>query len=300
MEHHHDHSHKPLTNLNRAFIIGISLNLFYVIVQIVVGLHINSLSLLSDAGHNFLDVAGLALSLLAFKLTKIKANDRYTFGYRKSSILVSLLNAVVLLMSIGAIAYEAILRFKYPEPLPGKTIAIIAAIGIFINAGSAFLFFNDKDHDMNVKSAFLHLMSDALVSMGLVFGGIIMYYTGLYWIDPLLSIIICIVILASTWSLLKDSLKLSLDGVPEGIKMEEVTTKVKQIKGVLDFHHVHIWAISTTENALTGHLVVSSNTSNDTINTIKHELKHQLEHLEIHHVTIETEFDDKPCEQPNC
>lgn len=299
--HNHNHSHVPvLTSLNNAFIIGIVLNLSYVIIQITIGLHIHSLSLLSDAGHNFLDVAGLVLAMLAFKLSKSKSSDKYTYGYQKSSILISLLNAVILLISIGAIGYEAIFRFQNPQPLPGVTIAIIAAIGIFINGISAFMFFRDREKDINVKAAFLHLASDALVSLGLVVGGIIIYYTHLYWIDPLLSIIICVIIITSTWSLLKNSLKLSLDGVPEGINIDTVRKTVKNTPGVIDFHHIHIWAISTTQNALTGHLVVAHNTSNDGINKTKATTKHELEHLNIHHATIEIEFEDTPCKQPNC
>ena len=286
----HSHSHAPvITNLNNAFITGIVLNLVYVIIQIVIGLRINSLSLLSDAGHNFLDVAGLALAMMAFKLTKSKSTEKYTYGYKKSSILISLLNAVILLVSIGAIGYEAIFRFQHPQPLPGITIAIVAAIGIVINAVSAFMFFRDKESDINVKAAFLHLASDALVSLGLVVGGIIIYYTHLYWIDPLLSIIICLVIIASTWSLLKDSLRLSMDGVPNNVDIQKVKTEVMKIDGVKDFHHLHIWAISTTQNAMTGHLVVSNELTATQISILKNKIKHNLEHLNIHHSTLETE-----------
>ncbi len=261
--HHGHHHHGPvtITNLNKAFVIGIVLNLAYVLIQVIIGLRINSLSILSDAGHNFLDVAGLALAMVAFKLTKSKSTEKYTYGYRKASILISLLNAVILLISIGAIAYEAAFRFKYPQPLPGITIAIIAAIGIFINGISAFMFFRDKDSDINVKSAFLHLASDALVSLGLVVGGVIIYYTHLYWIDPLLSIIICLVIIASTWNLLKDSLRLSLDGVPENVDLQKLKDAALKIKGINDIHHLHVWAISTTKNALTAHIVLDDNIS---------------------------------------
>jgi len=297
---HHGHHHGPteISSLNKAFVIGIVLNLAYVLVQIIIGLKINSLSLLSDAGHNFLDVAGLALAMLAFKLSKSKASEKYTYGYRKSSILISLFNAVVLLISIGAIAYEAILRFRYPQPLPGTTIAIIAAIGIVINGASAFMFFRDKEKDINVKAAFLHLAADALVSLGLVAGGIIIYYTHLYWIDPLLSIIICVVIIASTWSLLKNSLRLSLDGVPDNVDVQKVRAAVLKVTGVKDFHHLHIWAISTTQNAMTGHLIVSGELTITQISKLRQEVKHQLEHLNIQHSTIEIEneiCDDKIC-----
>jgi cobalt-zinc-cadmium efflux system protein len=288
----HKHETPKLTNINRSFIVGIILNLSYVIIQIIVGLNINSLSLLSDAGHNFLDVAGLALAMLAFKLSNSKSTEKYTYGYKKASILISLLNAVILLISIGAIGYEAIFRFQNPEPIPGKIIAIIAFIGIIINGGSAFLFFRDKEKDINVKSAFLHLASDALVSLGLVIGGIIIYYTNLYWIDPLLSIIICIVIIASTWGLLKDSLRLSLDGVPDNVDLQKVKAEILKINGVLDIQHLHVWAISTTQNAITGHLKIEPTLTNTEIQTIKTEIKHELEHLNIHHTTLETNIDN--------
>lgn len=299
MAHNHNHSQR-IENLNRAFITGIGLNLIYVIVQVIIGLKINSLSLLSDAGHNFLDVGGLGLSLLAFKLTKTKSTEKFTYGYKKSSILISFLNAVFLLVSIGAIGYEAIIRFRNPEPLPGNVIAIIAAVGIVINGTSALLFFREKDKDINVKSAFLHLMSDALVSSGLVIGGIIIHYTLLYWIDPLLSIIICLIIIISTWGLLKDSVRLSLDGVPDNIDFEKIKQTARKLDGVLDMHHIHVWAISTTENAMTGHLVVSNNLTNEQIKNLTARLKHELEHLNIGHNTIEIETEDHICEDEEC
>ncbi len=301
MAHHHDHhhshvghshSHVPeIKSINKAFIFGIILNLAYVIIQIIIGLQIHSLSLLSDAGHNFLDVAGLALAMIAFKLAKSKSTDKYTYGYKKSSILIALLNSVLLLISIGAIGFQAITKLQNPQPLPGITIAIIAAIGIVINGVSAFLFFRDKDSDINIKAAFLHLASDALVSLGLVVGGIIIYYTHLYWIDAVLSIIICLVIIVSTWGLLTNSLRLSLDGVPHTINIQEVKEKVLQTEGVKDLKHIHIWAISTTQNAMTGHLVVLDTLSNIEVAALKHNIKHQLEHMNIQHATLETDID---------
>jgi len=305
-EHHHDHGHghhhgpSQITSLNKAFVIGIILNLAYVLIQVIIGFSINSLSLLSDAGHNFLDVAGLAMAMLAFKLTESKATDKYTYGYRKASILVSLLNAMILLISIGIIGYEAMLRFKYPQPMPGITIAIIAAIGILINGVSAFMFFKDKESDINVKSAFLHLLSDAIVSLGLVAGGIIIYYTHLYWIDPLLSVIICLVIIASTWNLLKDSLRLSLDGVPASVDILEIKAAALHTNGVVGIHHLHVWAISTTKNALTAHIILDEQVSMQKAQEIKDQLKHEFEHLNIHHVTLETETRSVPCDKEEC
>jgi cobalt-zinc-cadmium efflux system protein len=297
--HHHDHS-VTLTSVNTAFIIGIVLNFLFVIIEVVAGLYIHSLSLLSDAGHNLADVASLGLSLLAFKLLKVRSNKDFTYGYRKTSILVALFNAMVLLLSIGAIVYEAILRFFKPEPVQGTTIAIIAGIGILINASSALLFFRDKEKDMNVKSAYLHLMSDAVVSLGIVIGGIIIHYTGWFRIDSIISIVIALVILLSTWRLLKDSLRLSMDGVPADIKLDEIKATALKVKGVMDFHHVHIWAISTTENALTAHLVLPVNATVEEEKKIKDTLKHQLEHKNIQHITLETERENENCATAVC
>ncbi len=299
--HHHHHGPSKITTLTKAFVVGIVLNLMYVVIQIVIGLKINSLSLLSDAGHNFLDVAGLALSMLAFKLTKSKASEKYTYGYRKSSILISLLNAVLLLVSVAGIAYEAIFRFSQPQVLPpGNIIAIVAAIGIAINGISAFMFFKDKESDINVKGAFLHLLSDALVSFGIVMGGIIIYFTKIYWIDPLLSIIICIVIISSTWSLLKASLRLSLDGVPDNVSIEKIKIKALQQKNIVDIHHIHIWAISSIQNAMTAHLVLDASISKAEEQMVKNEFRHQMQHFNIDHVTIETEWKPDGCEAKEC
>lgn len=308
MEHnhsHHDHGHSHshsvvLTSVNTAFIIGIVLNMAFVVVEVVVGLSIKSLSLLSDAGHNFADVGSLALSLLAFKLLKVKSNARYTYGYRKTTVLVALFNAAILLLSIGAIVYEALQRFSNPAPLPGKTIAIVAAIGIGINFLTAILFFKNKESDLNIKSAYLHLMADAAVSAGIVVGGIVIIYTKWFWLDPVISIVIAIVILSSTTSLLKDSLRLSLDGVPKDIDLEEIKKEALSIAGVRGVHHVHIWALSTSENAMTGHLVLDPKLANKEVKTIKDELKHRLQHLNIQHHTIETEFSDDTCVETDC
>ncbi|MEO6404792.1 MAG: cation diffusion facilitator family transporter [Ferruginibacter sp.] len=302
MEHNHSHHQHNvvLTNVNRAFIVGISLNFIFVVIEVIVGLSIHSLSLLSDAGHNLADVAALALSLLAFRLLKVRSNEKYTYGYRKTSILFALFNAVVLLVSIGAIMYEAIHRFLNPEPIPGITISIVAGIGIVINATTALMFLRDKDKDINIKSAYLHLMSDAIVSLGLVIGGIIIYYTEWYWVDSVLSSIIAIVILLSTWRLLKDSLRLSLDGVPSQIHLDELKKVAIAIEGVKDFHHIHVWAISTTENALTGHLVLQHSISVEREQQIKHDLKHKLLHNGIHHITLETEREGEHCEKEEC
>ena len=297
MEHNH-HNHAPkITSLNKAFVIGIILNFGYVIFQIVVGFRINSLSLLSDAAHNFADVVALGLSLLAFKLASVKATEKYTFGYKKASILVALFNALLLLISVGAIGYEAILRFFNPEPQQGLTIAIVSGVGILINGISAFQFFRDKDSDLNVKSAFSHLAADAVVSLGLVVGGILIHFTGWIWIDPVLSLIVALVIIWGTWSLMKDTLRLSMDGVPNDIDLEKVRQEILESPEVASVHHIHVWAMSTTENALTAHVVLKQVIDFQEITKLKQRIKHHLEHVNIHHATLEFEVIDDGCEE---
>ncbi|NOT74462.1 MAG: cation transporter [Cyclobacteriaceae bacterium] len=303
MGHDHHHHHAPtLSSVNTAFKVGIALNIVFVIVEASVGFYINSLSLLSDAAHNLADVGTLALSLLAFRLLKVKSNEHFTYGYRKTSILVSLFNSVVLLISIGGIAFEAIHKFFQPqiEPLPGTTIAIVAGVGIIINGASAMLFFKEKNKDINVKSAYLHLLSDAIVSAGIVVGGIVIYYTQWFWLDSALSLIIAGVILISTWQLLKESLRLSLDGVPEDIHLNEIRDSVLKFEGVVDIHHIHVWAISSTENAMTAHLVLRSDINHEDEVKLKKNLKHELEHKNIRHITLETELENEKCTTKVC
>jgi cobalt-zinc-cadmium efflux system protein len=302
-DHGHEHHHHHTVNaeeMNTAFIVGIILNFSFVLIEVIVGIAIRSLSLLSDAGHNLADVGALALSLFAFKMMKVKSNERYTYGYRKTSVFVSLINSIILLVSIGAIVFAALHRIFKPEPLPGSTISIVAGIGILVNGISAMLFMKGKDKDLNVKSAYLHLLSDAIVSLGLVVGGIIIIYTGWYIIDSILSLVIAGVIITTTWNLLRDSLRLSLDAVPTGISIENVRNAALKIKGVKDLHHIHIWAISTTENALTAHLVLPNGTTIDQEQKIKHELRHELEHKNIHHITLESERENDACAKEEC
>ena len=301
MSHDHSHHH-PVEpkNMNTAYVVGIFLNLAFVIIEAVAGIWQNSMALLSDAGHNLADVGSLALSLLAFKMLKIKSTKNYTYGYRKTSILVSLLNSVILLISVGIIIFAAIQRLIHPQPLKGLTISIIAAIGIAINFISAQMFFKNKEHDINVKAAYLHLISDAVISLGIVVAGIAIYYSKWFWLDPAISIVIALIILVSTWQLLKASLRLSLDGVPPNIGLTNIENLAMKIDGVKNIHHIHIWAMSTTENALTAHLVLDQATTYLQEQKIKDELKHLLEHENIHHVTFETEREVGPCATENC
>ena len=292
----HSHQHAvPLKGLNTAFILGIILNLLFVLIEVVAGLLIHSLSLLSDAGHNLADVAGLSLSLLAFRLLKVKSTANYTYGFRKTSVLVALFNAAILLVSIGAIAFEAVHRLIHPAKVPGMQIALIAGIGILINAFTAFLCMRCRNTDLNIKAAYLHLLSDAVVSLGIVVGGLLMAYTHWFWLDPALSLLIAAVILVSTWNLFRNSLRLSLDGVPENIHLADIKSIAENMEGVKDLHHIHIWAISTTENALTAHLVLDPKVSQEQERKIKSALKHALLHHNIHHTTLETEREDVPC-----
>jgi cobalt-zinc-cadmium efflux system protein len=296
--HHHDHTPK-IDSLNTAFIVGIILNSAFVIAEVIAGLYSGSLSLLTDAGHNLSDVAGLALALLAFKLTKVSSNSKFTYGYKRSTIIVSFFNAVILFASVGVIAYEAIIRFIHPEVISGSTMAFVALGGIFVNAITAYLFVKGKDKDLNIKGAYLHMAMDAIVSFGVVISGVIIYFTHLYWIDSVVSLVIAVVILRGTWSLLKDSLRLEMDGVPKEMDLEKIKTELMKAKGVVDVHHMHVWALSTTENALTAHLVVDP--AHITLfDNIKHDLRHRLEHLDITHSTFEPEFADEKCKQPDC
>ncbi|CAN5571367.1 cation diffusion facilitator family transporter [soil metagenome] len=299
MSHDHHHSIDP-KKVNAAFRIGIGLNFAFVIIEVIAGFYIHSLSLLSDAGHNLADIAALALSLLAFKLLKVRSTPEYTYGYRKTSILVALFNGMVLMVSIGAIIFEAAHKFFNPEPLPGITIAWVAGAGILINTITAFMFFWDREKDLNIKSAYLHLLSDALVSAVLVVGGVMIYYTSWYWIDPVLSIIVAFTIFFSTWKLLKESFRLSMDGVPKDMSIEKIISSSKEISGIKDIHHIHLWAMSTTENALTAHIVVDKICSLEETEKIKHALKHNLEKLNIQHITLEVESSDEDCRMTKC
>ncbi len=301
MAHDHSHHHDIApADMNNAFVTGIVLNFAFVIIEAVAGFYNHSLSLLSDAAHNLADVGALGLSLLAFKMLKVKSTDQYTYGYKKTSILVALLNAVVLLISIGIIAYEGVQRIFHPQQVAGISISIIAAIGIAINFISARLFFKEKEKDINARSAYLHLMSDAVVSLGIVVGGILIFYFKWFWIDPAISIVIAVVILVSTWQLLKQSLRLSLDGVPENISIADIRSTAVKINGITDLHHIHVWAMSTTENALTAHLVFASNITQQQQQEIKHILKHELLHKNIHHITLETESENELCKTEEC
>jgi cobalt-zinc-cadmium efflux system protein len=298
MSGHHNHAHAIPKSPNKAFIIGIALNLAFVILEVITGFWTNSLSLLSDAGHNLSDVASLALALLAFRLAKVKATSTYTFGYRKATILVALLNAVILLFAVFSIAYEAIIRFQHPQPVQGKTVAAVALVGVFINSITAYFFMQDKEKDLNIKSAYMHLVADALVSLGVAVGGLVILYTNWLWLDSVLSLGIALVILIGTWSVLSESLRLTLNGVPLNIEVKKVVNELKSIPQVLDVHHVHIWAIDTTQNAMTAHVVVDNRSNRQDLEVLKSKIKHELEHFGIQHSTLEFEIEN--VEEDDC
>jgi len=298
--HHHHHTVSAADAANGAFIAGIVLNSLYVVVQVIAGLFTHSMALLSDAGHNLSDVASLALSLMAFRLARVKPTDTFTYGFKKTTILAALTNAVVLLITIGVLGYESINRLLHPRPVEGGIVAIVAGIGIVINLASAFLFFRNKEHDLNTKGAYLHLLTDALVSLGVVVAGIIIRFTNWYWLDGAVSITVLIVILIGTWSLLTASLRLSMDAVPESVNLEKITKVINKITGVESIHHMHIWAMSTTENALTTHLVLNETLTFDEKMKLVHKIKHELLHNNIQHATIELESADIPCEDADC
>ena len=296
-EHHsHEHVHQ-LSSLNKSFIIGITLNILFVLVEFGIGFYYDSLGLLSDAGHNLGDVASLVLAMLAFRLAKVHPNSRYTYGYKKSTVLVSLLNAVILLVAVGIIITESIGKLLHPTPVEGAAIAWTAGAGVVINAVTAWLFMKDKEKDLNVKGAYLHMAADTLVSVGVVISGIIIMYTGWTIVDPVIGLVIAVIIVISTWGVLHDSLRLSLDGVPVGIDTEKIEQLILSQPGVVGYHHLHIWALSTTETALTVHIVLDEMNH---MEEAKHLIRRVLEDAGIHHITLEFGCEGATCDEETC
>ncbi|RJF93515.1 cation diffusion facilitator family transporter [Sphingomonas cavernae] len=300
-DHHHDHghahghghAHAPV-DFGRAFAIGITLNLLFVIVEAGAGFLTGSMALLADAGHNLSDVFGLLVAWGGATLAKRPPSKRFTYGLRGSTILAAMLNALFLLVAIGAIALEAVQRFAHPQPVHGGTVIIVALIGIAINAGTAMLFMRGRDHDLNIRGAYLHMAADAGVSAGVVIAGLLMLWTGALWIDPLVSLLIAGVIFWSTWGLLNDSVAMSLAGVPNTIDRDKVEVELLISPGVKRVHDLHIWPMSTTEIALTAHLIMPSGHPGDAfLEDVRQRLEAQFG---IHHVTLQVETgSDAPC-----
>jgi cobalt-zinc-cadmium efflux system protein len=250
----HHHHHAP-ASFQRAFAIGVALNLGFVVAEAVFGLRAQSLALLADAGHNLSDVLGLALAWAGSVLARRGPTPRFTYGLRRFSILAALANAGFLLIAVGAIAIEAVQRLRHPAPVASGTVMAVAAIGILINGGTALGFLRGRAADLNVRGAFLHMMGDAIASAGVVVTGLLLGITGWLWLDPAVSLLLVALITWSTWGLAKDSLDLALDAVPAGIDPEAVTTLLGGLDGVVEVHDLHIWGMSTTDVALTAHLV---------------------------------------------
>lgn len=290
------HHHVP-TSVSTVFILCIVLNLLFVIVEAAVGFVSDSVGLLSDAGHNLSDVFSLLIALLAIKMATVRAGRKFTYGYRKLTILASLLNAVILLVAVGAIIIESISRLDSPQDVSGAAISWTAGIGILVNGFTAWLLMRDQDRDLNIRGAFLHMAMDTLVSAGVVVSGIVISATGILWIDPAISLVIAAVILVSTFNMLKESLFLTMDAVPETADMEKIEDGLSEIDGILGWHHIHVWAISTTENAATVHLVLENA---DRMEEVKARARQLFRSAGVAHCTIECELPGSVCGDKEC
>lgn len=287
---HGGHVHAP-SSFGTAFAVGIGLNTAFVLIEAAFGIASNSVALLADAGHNLSDVLGLIVAWAATLLAKRTPTARFTYGLSGSSILAALFNAVVLLVAVGAIGWEAIQRFSHPVPVAGGTVMAVAAIGILVNGITAWLFASGRKGDLNIRGAYLHMMADAAVSAGVVAAGLLILLTGRLWLDPVTSLAIVAVIMWGTWGLLRDSVSLSLAAVPPGVEPGAVRAFLEALPGVAGLHDLHIWAMSTTENALTVHVVMPGGHPGDAfINDLTHELEHRFG---IRHPTVQIELGDE-------
>jgi cobalt-zinc-cadmium efflux system protein len=284
--HGHGHSHAPVS-FGRAFCIGVILNTVFVAIEALYGFWSGSMALVADAGHNLSDVLALLIAWGAGVMAARPATSRFTYGYKSSSILAALANAGLLLVAVGAIMIETLRRFVVPAEVEGMTMIVVAGIGVVINGATALLFMKGRKHDLNIRGAYLHMTADALVSVGVVVAGALILLTGQRWIDPVTSLVIVLVIAWGTWGLLKDSVMLGLNAVPDGIDEAEVRGWLGSQQGVGAVHDLHIWPMSTTETALTAHLVMPSGHPGD---HFLHELAHELEHrFGIQHATVQVE-----------
>lgn len=286
MAHSHGHSHRANESYGKAFALGIGLNVTFIAVEIIYGLIANSSALLADAGHNASDVLGLVFAWTAMWLASIKPRGKYTYGLRKTTILVSILNALLLFGAVAVIAWDAIGKFKNPEPVAGSQVMIVAAIGVVINTLTALLFMKGQKDDLNIKGAFLHMAADAGVSLGVVVAGLLINLTGKQWIDPVTSFLIIAVIVWGTWRLFTDSVDLALDAVPKQIKLDKVRNFLFSQNGVEEIHDLHVWAMSTTQIALTAHLIMPKGFSDKFISELQQKLKLEFG---IGHTTFQIE-----------
>jgi cobalt-zinc-cadmium efflux system protein len=296
MEHNHSHNHN--INLGNAFKTGITINILFIVLEATCGFLSNSMALVADAGHNLSDVLALVFSWVAVILSQRKPTLKFTYGFRRSTILIALLNTVLLLAAVAFIVWETIERLGKPIEINSNSVIVVAAIGIVVNGFTAWLFMKGKKHDLNIRSAFVHFIADALVSLGVVVAGVIMAFTGITWIDSIVSFAIIAVILYSSYHLLIDSVNLALDAVPENVNIEEVREYLKRLPEVADIHDLHIWALSTTESALTVHLSTNRQTDVAFITNIQNSLH---ERFDIEHATIQVEFGNSELEcDTNC
>ena len=285
MEFEHSHSHN--NNLSTAFKIGIGINILFIAVETLTGFFSNSMALIADAGHNLSDVLALVFSWIAVIISQRKPTLKFTYGFRRSTILVALLNTILLLVAVGFIIFETVGRLRNPVEINAGSVSFVAAIGIIVNGFTAWLFMKGKKKDINIRSAFVHFVADALVSLGVVIAGIIMVLTGIQWIDSLVSFLIIAVILYGSYNLLIDSVNLALDAVPENIKIEAVRDYLAGLPEVAGVHDLHIWSLGTTDAALTVHLSTKVQTNVNFISSIQHELHTTFD---IEHSTIQIEF----------
>jgi cobalt-zinc-cadmium efflux system protein len=302
-QHNHDHgdhahsgpghSHAP-KNFGAAFAIGTALNLGFVVVEVVFGIFAHSLALVADAGHNLGDVLGLLLAWAASVLARRAPTQRHTYGMRSSSILAALFNAIFLLVSVGAIAWEAVRRFGDPTDVAGRTVIWVSLVGIAINTATALMFMSGRKGDLNIRGAFLHMAADAGISAGVVVAGFAILATGYHWIDPVVSLLISAIIIWGTWGLLRDSVNLALQAVPEGINLTEVKEYLAGLPHVIGVHDLHVWPMSTTETALTAHLVRDVDRCDSAI--IERCCEELHDKFEIQHATIQFETEDHDCD----
>lgn len=297
MAHAHHHGHRISATASRAFKWGIALNLIFVIAEFIFGYISGSMGLMSDAGHNLSDVASMALALMACILATRHATDRYTYGYKKSTILVSVANAVILLAAVAIIIFESIEKIINPVDVESEWIMIVAGIGVLVNGFTTWLFNKDKGRDLNIKATYMHMLADTLVSVGVIVSGAVIKFTGWNIIDPVIGLVIAAIILYSTWDILKDSIRLALDGTPEQFDVDDICRRMEAVDGVEEVHHIHIWAISTTEYALTSHVVVRDISR---MYEIKDRLKSLLKDAGISHSTLEFEDCSHHCEDEVC
>ncbi len=285
--HSHGHSHTP-AQFNQAFAIGIALNIAFVAIEGFYGWKINSLALLADAGHNLSDVAGLVLAWGGVLAGKLHPDAKHTYGFKRASILAAFLNALLLLVAMGSLGWEAAGRLRSPEPTEGWTIMAVAGVGIVINTATALMFMRGSKNDLNIRGAFLHMAADALVSLAVVIGGALYLWQGWGWIDPVMSLLIAVVIVVGTWDLFKQSLHLLFDGVPAGVDLATVRATLLALPGVCAVHDLHVWAMGTSDIALTAHVVLNDQTADTS--AVLREAEHALhQQFEISHVTLQLE-----------